>query len=58
MLVLYGVDIIVELGVLDLKVGLFHKMRDLLELVIGIIRMVKHDAVENLSEVGIKVELN
>jgi len=56
--VLNGVDIVIKLGVLDLKVRLFHKMRDLLKLVISIIWMVKHNAIEHLSKVSIKVELN
>ena len=33
-------------------------MRDLLELVEGIIGVVQHDAVEHLCEVGVQVELD
>ena len=55
---LNGVDIVVELGVLDLEMCLLHKVRDLLKLVKSIIWVVEHDAVEHLSEVGIQVELD
>jgi hypothetical protein len=33
-------------------------MRNLLELVVSIIRVVKHDAVEDLSEMGVQVKLD
>ncbi len=55
---LNSVDIIVELGILYLKMCLFHQMRYLLELIVSIIRMVEHDAVEHLGEVSVKVEFD
>jgi hypothetical protein len=56
--VLNGVDIVVELGVLDLEMCLLHKVRDLLKLVKSIIWVVEHDAVENLGEVSVQIELD
>lgn len=38
--------------------SLLNKMRNLLELVVSIIRVVKHDAVEDLSEMGVQVKLD
>jgi hypothetical protein len=58
LLVLNGVNLEVSLGVLDLEMGLFDEMRNLLELVIGVIRVVEHDAVEDLSQMGVQVELD
>lgn len=58
LLVLDGVNFEVSLGVLDLKMGLLHEVRNLLELVIGVIGVVEHDAVEDLSQVGVQVELD
>lgn len=58
LLVLNTVNLMVELGVLDFKVGLLHQVRDLLELVVGIVGVVEHDAVEDLSEVRVKVALD
>lgn len=52
------VDLEVRLGVLDLEMSLLNEMRNLFELVISIIWVVKHDAVEDLSEMGVQVELD
>ena len=49
------VDLEVRLGVLDLEVGLLNEMRNLLELVVSIIGVVEHDAVKDLSEMGVQV---
>jgi hypothetical protein len=58
LLVLDRVDLEVRLGVLDLEVGLLNEMRNLLELVVSIIGVVKHDAVKDLSEMGVQVKLD
>jgi len=55
LLVLDRVDLEVRLGVLDLEVGLLNEMRNLLELVVSIIGVVEHDAVKDLSEMGVQV---
>jgi hypothetical protein len=58
LLVLNGVNLEVSLGVLDLEMGLLDEMRNLLELVVSIIGVVKHDAVKDLSEMGVQVKLD
>jgi hypothetical protein len=53
-----SVNFVVELGVLNLKVGLLNEVRDFLKLVVSIIWVVQHDAVEHLCQVGVEVEFD
>jgi len=45
-------------GVFELQVSLLHKGRDLLELVVGIGRVVHDDSVEDLGEMSVEVLLD
>jgi hypothetical protein len=47
-----GIDLVVELRVLDLEVCFLYEGGDLLELVEGIIGVVHEDAIEHFSQVG------
>jgi hypothetical protein len=49
------VDFKVIFRVLELEISLFNKCGDLFKLVVGILRMVQEDAVEDFSEMAIKV---
>lgn len=52
------VDLVIIHGILDFQISLLHKKRNLLKLVIGIIRVTKHDAVEHFSKVGVEIHFN
>ena len=56
--VLNTVNLVVKFGVLDLQVGLLHEVRYLFKLVKGVIWVMKHNAVEYLSEMCVKVKLD
>ena len=49
------VDFKVILRVLELKVSLFDECGDLFKLFIGVLRMMEKDAVEDFSQVAVKV---
>jgi len=55
---LNGVDLEVRFWVFDLKMSLLNEVRNFFKLIIGIIGMVEHDAIEDLSQMGVKVKLN
>ncbi len=55
---LHLVDFVVIFRVFDLEVGLLNQHRYLLELLVGIIGVVLHDACEDLGQVRIEVDLD
>jgi hypothetical protein len=49
------VDLVIMLGVREIQMSALHEGGDLFKLVVSISLVVKHDAVEDLSEVGVQV---
>lgn len=52
------IDIDIVFGVLDLEVGLLHQGGDLFKLLVAVVGVVQHDAVEDLGEMGVQVGAN
>lgn len=52
------VDLVIIHGILDFQISLLHEKRNLLKFVISIIRVTKHDAVEDLSKVSVEIHFN
>ena len=57
-LVLDFLNLLIKLGVLDFQVGFFNELRNLFELIKGVVRVVKHDSAKYFSEVSVKVMLD
>ena len=53
-----GIDFVIVLGILDPEVGLLNQCRYLFKLLVAVIGVVQHDAVEDLGEVGVQVGLD
>ena len=50
-----GIDLVVMLRVRIVEMGALHERRDLLELLVGVSRIVQHDPVENLNQMLVEI---